>query len=368
MPAVSAAACCAAATPASEVVEDLFSFLRVLRDGTILRSPAEPVFCPTTFPTSHPSVQWKEAVYDKAKNLRVRMYKPAVAAAAAGGGSGDASGIKLPVLVHFHGGGFCLGSCTWGNVHAFCLRLAAEAGAVVLSAGYRLAPEHRLPAAVDDGAGFLRWLREQSASPAAAGADAWLAEAADFGRVFVTGDSAGGTIAHHLAVRAGLAAAAAATKRGEPAGHNDVDPVTVRGYVLLMPFFGGVRRTRSEAECPAEVLLNLDLFDRFWRLSLPAGATRDHPAANPFGPDSPGLAAADLRPVLVVAGGLDMMRDRAVDYAERLAAMGKPVELAEFAGEPHGFYTLDPGSEATGELIGLVRQFVRSCCAAAPKG
>ena len=80
MPAVSAAACCAAATPASEVVEDLFSFLRVLRDGTILRSPAEPVFCPTTFPTSHPSVQWKEAVYDKAKNLRVRMYKPAAAA------------------------------------------------------------------------------------------------------------------------------------------------------------------------------------------------------------------------------------------------------------------------------------------------
>ncbi|KAG2631771.1 probable carboxylesterase 15 [Panicum virgatum] len=352
MPAVSAATG-AAPPPTKVVVEDIYGFLRVLDDGTVLRSAAEPAFCPTTFPDSHPSVQWKEAVYDKAKNLRVRMYRPAAAPAG-----------KLPVLVHFHGGGFCLGSCTWANVHAFCLRLAAEAGAVVLSAGYRLAPEHRLPAAVDDGAGFLRWLREQSANPAAA--DAWLAEAADFGRVFITGDSAGGTIAHHLAARAGLAAAV--TKRGEPGPGPDVDPVTVRGYVLLMPFFGGVRRTRSEAECPAEVLLNLDLFDRFWRLSLPAGATRDHPAANPFGPDSPGLAAADLRPVLVVAGGLDMMRDRAVDYAERLAAMGKPVELAEFAGEPHGFYTLDPGSEATGELIGLVRRFVRSCCAAAPKG
>ena len=292
-------------------------------------------------------------MYDKAKNLRVRMYRPAAAPAG-----------KLPVLVHFHGGGFCLGSCTWANVHAFCLRLAAEAGAVVLSAGYRLAPEHRLPAAVDDGAGFLRWLREQSANPAAA--DAWLAEAADFGRVFVTGDSAGGTIAHHLAARAGLAAAV--TKRGEPGPGPDVDPVTVRGYVLLMPFFGGVRRTRSEAECPAEVLLNLDLFDRFWRLSLPAGATRDHPAANPFGPGRPDLAATDVRLVLVVAIGLNMIRHHAVDYAERLTAMGKPVELAEFAGEPHGFYTLDPGSEATGELIGLVRRFVRSCCAAAPKG
>jgi len=147
--------------------------------------------------------------------------------------------------------------------HALCLRLAADAGAVVLSAGYRLTPKHRLPAAVDDGAGFLRWLRKQSANPATA--NAWLAEAADFGRVFVTGDSVGGTIAHHLAARAGLAATAV-TKRGEP-GPNDIDPVAVQGYVLLMPFFGGVRRTRSEAECPTEeVLLNLDLFDRFWRL------------------------------------------------------------------------------------------------------
>ncbi|XP_062189789.1 carboxylesterase 15-like [Phragmites australis] len=329
----------AAPPPANGVVEDIFGFLRVLSDGTVLRS-ADPVFCPTTFPESHPSVQWKEAVYDKVKNLRVRMYKPAAPAG------------KLPVLVHFHGGGFCLGSCTWANVHAFCLRLAAEAGAVVLSAGYRLAPEHRLPAAVGDGAGFLRWLREQSVNAGAA--DGWLTEAADFGRVFVAGDSAGGTIAHHLAVRAGSAACKL-----------DLDPVTVRGYVLLMPFFGGVHRMPSEADCPAEVLLNLDLFDRFWRLSLPVGATRDHPAANPFGPDSPDLGSVDFRPVLVVAGGLDMMRDRVADYAERLVAMGKPVEFAEFASEPHGFYTLDPGSEAAGELISLVSRFVHSCAEAA---
>ncbi|CAL5076742.1 unnamed protein product [Urochloa decumbens] len=346
IPTVSAATGAAPPPPASAVVEDIHGFLRVLADGTVLRSAAGPAFCPATFPDSHPSVQWKEAVYDKAKSLRVRMYKPS-SSAAAGGGDAAAGKKKMPVLVHFHGGGFCLGSCAWANVHAFCLRLAAGAGAVVLSAGYRLAPEHRLPAAFEDGAAFLRWLRDQAA------ADSWLADAADFSRVFVTGDSAGGTIAHHLAVRAGELDVA------------DLDTVAVRGYVLLMPFFGGVRRTRSEAECSPEVVLNLDLFDRFWRLSLPAGATRDHPAANPFGPESPDLAAAGefRRPVLVVAGGLDMMRDRAVEYAERLAAMGKPVELAEFAGEPHGFYTLDPGSEATGELIGLVSRFVHRCAA-----
>jgi len=197
----------------------------------------------------------------------------------------------------------------------------------MLSARYCQAPEHRFPAAVDDGAGFQLWLHEQSTNPSAT-ETCWLAEAADFGRVFVTGDSAGNTIAHHLAVR-GCLAAAAATKRSEPAGPENIDPVTVRGYVLLMSFFGGVRRTRLEAACPAEVLLNMDLIDRFWRLSLPADATRDHPAANPFGPGSPDLAATDVRPVLVVAVSLDMIRHHAVDYAERLAAMGKPVELAE---------------------------------------
>ncbi|XP_066393387.1 carboxylesterase 15-like [Miscanthus floridulus] len=347
MPAVSAAACCTAAATANEVAEDLFGFLRVLSDGTVLRSPAGPVFCPTTFPGSHPSVEWKEAVYDKAKNLHVRMYKPTPTPTASAGKK-----KKLPVLVHFHGGGFCLGSCTWANVHEFCLRLAADAGAVVLSAGYRLAPEHRLPAAFDDGAGFMRWLRDQSAGGAAS--DGWLAEAADFGRVFVTGDSAGGTIAHHLAVRAGSGSGSAAA---EP----EPGPVTVRGYVLFMPFFGGVRRTVSEAECPEEAFPNLDLVDRFWRLSLPTGATRDHPVANPFGPDSPDLGSVDFPPVLVVVGGLDLIRDRTVDYAERLVAMGKPVELAEFAGKPHGFYLHEPASEATGELIQTVARFVDGC-------
>ncbi|KAF8714143.1 hypothetical protein HU200_028152 [Digitaria exilis] len=342
MPAISADTGAAPPPASATVVEDIYGFLRVLADGTVLRSPSGPAFCPTTFPDSHPSVQWKEAIYDKPKNLRVRMYKPSPAP--------EKKTKKLPVLVHFHGGGFCLGSCAWANVHAFCLRLAADASAVVFSAGYRLAPEHRLPAAIDDAAAFLRWLHDHSVNLSAA-EEGWLADVADFGNVFVTGDSAGGNIAHHLAVRSAA---------GEP--DNELAPeITVRGYVLLMPFFGGVGRTRSEAECSGEVVLNLDLFDRFWRLSLPVGATRDHPAANPFGPESPDLATTELRPVLVVVGGLDMMRDRAVDYVKRLAAMGKPVKLAEFAGEPHGFYTLDPGSEATGELISLVRRFVHGC-------
>jgi hypothetical protein len=75
MLAISATACSAVAALANEVAEDLFGFLRMLSDSTVLRSLAGLVFCLATFPDSHPVVQWKEAVYDKAKNLRVRMFK-----------------------------------------------------------------------------------------------------------------------------------------------------------------------------------------------------------------------------------------------------------------------------------------------------
>jgi hypothetical protein len=119
-----------------------------------------------------------------------------------------------------------------------------------------------------------------------------------------------------------------------------------------MPFFGGVRHATSEAECPEEAFPNLDLVNWFWRLSLPADATRYHPAANSFGPDNPDLGSVDFPLVLVVVGGLDLIRDCTV-------------ELAEFTGKSHGFYLHEPGSEATAELIQTVARFVDNCGAVA---
>ncbi|KAE8658274.1 Integral membrane protein-like isoform 3 [Hibiscus syriacus] len=70
------------------------------------------------------------------------------------------------------------------------------------------------------------------------------------------------------------------------AGSHDLAPVLVRGYVLLAPFFGGTVLTTSEAEGPKDAFLNLELIDRFWRLSVPIGDTTDHPLINTFGPVS----------------------------------------------------------------------------------
>ena len=91
--------------------------------------------------------------------------------------------------------GYCIGSIAQPGFHTFCLRAAAELPAVVLSVQYRLAPEHRLPAAIDDGADFLAWLRGQAELGAGGAVDPWLAESADFTRTFISGASAGANLA-----------------------------------------------------------------------------------------------------------------------------------------------------------------------------
>ncbi|KAI4970809.1 hypothetical protein ZWY2020_001723 [Hordeum vulgare] len=282
------------------VVEDCRGVLQLLSDGTIVRSTALPFpICNAEY-NDHDGVEWKDAVYDAGLGLGLRMYKPTTNA--------GEEGNKLPVLVYFHGGGFCIGSCTWPNFHAGCLRLAAELPAVVLSFDYRLAPEHRLPAAHEDAAAALLWLRNELAS------DPWLADAADPRKVFVSGESAGGNIAHHLAFRFGKAG---------------LDPMRIEGYC---------------------------------RLFLPAGANKDHPLMNPLGPDSPSLETMDAGRVLVVAAEGDLLRDKNVEYAERLrAARGKEnddVELVVFAGEEHAFFGVKPTSAATGELVRIIRRFM----------
>ncbi|KAL6847944.1 hypothetical protein ACP4OV_022072 [Aristida adscensionis] len=324
---------------APHVVEDFAGVVQLLSDGSVVRGDdAFLMMAGTEAPPDVPAVQWKDVVYDAARGLRARLYRPPAAAAAAGDGGG-----KLPVLVYFHGGGYCVGAFDQRIFHSFCQRAAAALPAVVLSVQYRLAPEHRLPAAIDDGAAFLAWLGRQAVL--AAGAEPWLAESADLARTFVSGVSAGANLAHHVVVRAA-------------AGQVVLGAVSVAGYVLCSPFFGGVERTATEAEPPAGVNLTVPAADQLWRMALPAGATRDHPAANPFGPESPDLEAVALPPALVVAPGRDVLHGHALRYAARLREMGKAVELAVFAEEEHGFSVRRWG-EANVELTRILKRFVQ---------
>ncbi|KAH6802815.1 alpha/beta-Hydrolases superfamily protein [Perilla frutescens var. frutescens] len=279
---------------------------------------------------------WKDCLFDKKHNLHLRLYKPR---------SATTSAANLPVLYFFHGGGFCIGSRDWPNCHSCCLRLASALQVLVVAPDYRLAPEHRLPAAVEDALSSVNWLQQQALLSDSGGADEWLREGIDFDRVFILGDSSGGNLAHHLAVE---------FRRGSP----DLAPVRVRGYVLMAPFFGGVVRTKSEAEGPPEQFLNLEMLDRFWRLSVPRGETLDHPFANPFGPSSPRLDCIKLDPILVLVGGSEVMKDRIQDYSKRLKEMGKQLDYVEFQGQQHGFFVNQPFSQVAQQLLQQIIHFM----------
>ncbi|XP_027364284.1 probable carboxylesterase 15 [Abrus precatorius] len=312
------------------VVEDCMGLLQLFNDGTVFRSKDIQFNQPSPTPHDH-LVQFKDYLFNKKFNLHLRLYKPKFI-----------NNEKLPVVMFLHGGGFCFGSRAWPHLHGCCVRLAASLHAVVMAPDYRLAPEHRLPAAVDDGVEALRWMQRQGLGEH--GEDAWVSQGVDFDRVFAVGDSSGGNIAHHLAVQLG-------------SGSREMEPVRVRGYVLMGPFFGGVVRTRSEVG-PSEQMLTLEMLDRFWRLSMPIGESRDHPLANPFGPKSPNLEHVKLDPILVIVGGNELLKDRAEDYARRLKELGKNIEYVEFEGKEHGFFTHDSYSEAADEVLQMLKRFI----------
>lgn len=221
------------------VVEDLHGVVKLYSDGSIFRSNDINFNIPIH---QDNSIVWKDCQFDKENSLYLCLYKPITT---------STPSTKLPVVYFLHGGGFCVGSRTWPNNHNACLRLASGLQALVVAPDYRLAPEHRLPAAIDDVLTSLKWLQAQAVSDSSPDHDPRLHDQeVDFDRVYITGDSSGGNMAHHLAVLLGPCSP-------------ELAPVRVRGYVLMAPFFGGTVRTTSEAERLPEPLLNVETLDRY---------------------------------------------------------------------------------------------------------
>ncbi|TKV96993.1 hypothetical protein SEVIR_9G466600v4 [Setaria viridis] len=289
------------------VVEEIHGLIRVYKDGHVERLPAIPdVPCTwgATAPGAPGGVVARDAVVDRATGVWARLYAPMAAAT---------TGARLPVVVYFHGGGFCVGSAAWSCYHEFLAQLAARAGCAVMSVDYRLAPEHRLPAAFDDGLAAVRWLRHQAAVAAtrAAAPDelSWWRARCGFDRVFLMGDSAGANVAFH----------------------------------------------------PPGSALTLPTSDCYWRLALPAGAGRDHPWCNPLSRAAPRLETLPLPPVLVCVSEQDILRDRNLELCRAMRKAGKSVEQATYGGVGHAFQVLHNchlSQPRTQEMLAHIKAFV----------
>eukprot|EP01018_Ginkgo_biloba_P024907 Gb_17662 [translate_table: standard] len=318
-----------------ETLEDVQGVLKLYKDGSIFRLEAPNFFAKASeqsLKDKDGGVASKDIVFNEKLGLWVRIYLP------------PTQQSRMPVIVYFHGGGFCLASPAHPDFHNLCVKLSGSVGVIIVSVCYRLAPEHRLPAAYEDCLAALEWLRSH-AEGGGFEPETWLDSYAEFSQVYLLGDSAGANICHQVFLRS---------------GGKDWSPLQIRGAIFLQPFFGAEERKGSEIECPKDAFLNLKLNDTYWRLSLPEDSNRDHPFSNPWGSDSPRLEDVQLPPLLVAIGGRDMLRDRAFDYCEALKKCGKQVEVILFEEEEHAFYALKLHSQSTNLLMQKIELFINS--------
>ena len=246
-----------------------------------------------------------------AGELPVRIYAPRAA-------------TGLPVLVYFHGGGFVLGSLD--SHDGVARRLALDADCIVVSVDYRLAPEHRFPAAADDALHAVRWVLEHAGE---VGGDAR--------RVVVGGDSAGANLAAVSVLR--LREGGAALPRGQLL----IYPVTH----LRSPLEGSMLENGDGYFLRA---IDMQWFEDMY-LQSPADAA--HPHASP-------LLAKDLRGLpsaFVLTAEFDPLRDQGAAYAARLAAAGVPCVHSDYPGAFHGFFGMPVGisQRAVAEACGWLK-------------
>lgn len=315
----------------NKVVEEIEGLIRVYKDGKVERPPTVPcVEASFLSPEYEGVVNSRDIVIDKSQNIWARFYVP-ISVTSQLAHTRSNYNNKLPLLVYFHGGGFCVGSAAWSCYHEFLSKLSSNLGCLIMSVNYRLAPENPLPTAYEDGFKSLNWLKQQAA-PAAAMTTVkshnsecyWWWRHCNFSRIFLIGDSAGANITQHLA--ASLAS-------------YNLKPLTFRGTVLLQPFFGGKARTDSErlvAQSPRSTL-SLQASDTYWRLALPPGANRDHPWCNPSANSE---SLRHVLPVMVCVSEIDILRDRNLEFCAALSKAGKKVECKVYEGVGHAFQIL----------------------------
>ncbi|XP_041991823.1 gibberellin receptor GID1B-like [Salvia splendens] len=240
----------------------------------------------------------------------------------------------VPVIVFFHGGSFVHSSASSAIYDTFCRRLVKTCKAAVVSVNYRRSPEHRYPCAYDDGLTALKWVNSR----------AWLRSGKENDlkvHIYLAGDSSGGNIAHHVALRAAD------------------EGVEVLGNILLHPLFGGEERTESEKRLDGKYFVRIQERDWYWRAYLPEGEDRDHPACNVFGPRSLSLEGLSFPKSLVVVAGLDLLQDWQIGYVEGLKKYGHDVKLLYLEKATIGFYFL-PNNEHFESLMDEIKSFIQS--------
>jgi acetyl esterase len=230
------------------------------------------------------------------------------------------AGGLAPCLVFFHGGGWVIGDLDSHDV--VCRKLADEGRLIVISVDYRLAPEHKFPAAIDDAIAATKWIADHART---LGIDA--------ARLLVGGDSAGGNLAAVVTIAA-----------------RDGNGPAIAGQVLIYPAIDFAMTHPSHREPETSILLTHTVIKWFRDHYLNGAADVHDWRASP----ARAKTLIGLPPAYVLTAGADPLRDEGDEYADRLKQAGVAVTWRHFPGQFHGFFTmgklLQQANVAAGEI------------------
>ena len=223
--------------------------------------------------------------------------------------------IENPIgmLIYYHGGGWVLGSID--EYDTVARKLAERTSCAVVLVDYRLAPEHRYPAGVDDSYAALKWVGDHIID--ITGREVPL---------IVIGDSAGGNLAAVMAIRA-----------------RDRNGPSIALQILVYPVTDADFDRPSYTDPENQLLLTRDGMIWFWDHYLPDPSRRTEPDASPLRSED----LSGLPPAVVLTAEHDVLRDEGESYYSRLREAYVSADLRRYTGQMHGFFTLLmlPGSE-----------------------
>lgn len=300
------------ATDSSEITHDFPGFFKVYKDGRIERYMNSDFSPPGLDPET--GIHSKDVLISSTTGVKARIFLPKLA---------DPS-RKFPLLVHYHGGGFCMGSALSTRFKNFLSALASQANIITMSIEYRLAPEHKLPIAYDDSWEGFQWVASHSNGQ---GPEPCINEHADLGRVILAGESAGGNLAHYVAVKAGA---------------TQLPGVNITRLLIVHPYFGTQQ------------------VDKFYKYMCPTSSgSNDDPRLNPE--VDPDLMKLKCDRVLVCVAERDFLKSRGDSYYEIMKKCGweGEVDYYETKNEEHCFHLFNPKSENIAPLIKTMVDFIK---------
>ena len=252
--------------------------------------------------------------------IPLRLYRPL----------GASESASLPVLVYYHGGGWVIGDLDTHDT--LCRELSNGADCAVVAVDYRMGPEHRFPAAVDDCLAATRWVRSHAGELCL-----------DATRLAVGGDSAGGNLAAVISIAA-----------------RDAGDLPIAYQLLIYPATDQRRNTPSHTSNGQGYLLTTDTMDYFTGHYITDPAQYTDWRASP-------LLHTDLTrlpPALVLTAGYDPLRDEGAAYAEALTAAGNRATYVCFERQIHGFITMGKVLDEANSAVALCAAELKRALAA----